>query len=205
MLTDQQEVHDHHQHSFPLSSDGETSDVGRKSRFEGAYEFESANGQTKQRTDEERIGSGGYDESEWVYERNERESSNTGRSRGMVNKDGYDNEKDKRTVGGVHRHDLDLGRGHNVIRNTRMRVQKEGVGHPPISKKDSPPAHISSPINPIIGSAKLRNEKDERALRPHATAKNLQAPKQVKHSVSKKNIGGKFSYALFKNRVVCIV
>ena len=40
LLTDQQEVHDHHQHSFPLSSDGETSDAGKKSQFEGEYEFE---------------------------------------------------------------------------------------------------------------------------------------------------------------------
>jgi hypothetical protein len=190
LLGDQQEVHDHHQHSFPLSSDGETSDAGRKSRCEGELEFENGHGQMpKQSNDEYTPGSEGYEDgSEWVYERSEREAGHT---RGVVKKYGYDlNEKDKMmNAYGVHRQDSDLGRGaRNVARNTRMRIQKDGgAGHQTIPKKDSPLPHVSSPINPIIGSTKPRNEKDDRALRPHAmVAKHLQAPKQVKNPVSKR-------------------
>lgn len=194
-LGDQQEVHEHHRRSFPFSSDGEISDAGRKSSFESAFEFENGDGHTIQNDD--LVDCGGSDEPEWLYESNEDEPSNPGYST-VLNKQGCDSETDKTNarigivpvrqyVVGLQRQDSDPGKfekeGGRVVRNTRLRADRDGGGHLTIPKKDSPPVQRSIPVNPTVGSAKERIEKDERVPRPHGTTKRLQSlPFQVKHS-----------------------
>ena len=178
MLKDEQEVHDHHhQNSFPLSSDGgENSDAGRKSSFEGSCEF--GNGPVPSNHSEEMTDAGVFSGSKWVYERDEKRSD-PGHSTG-TNKHGYNHGKDK-----INKHTAVLQtqrlqlEGDHIVRNTRKRVQKAGVGHPTISKKYLLPPRISSPMNEL---PKPKNGKDERE---HRVSKHPQPPNQVRHSVSK--------------------
>eukprot|EP00250_Pteridium_aquilinum_P015878 c22814_g3_i1 orf=405-3143(-) len=195
-LADQQEVHEHQRHSFPPSSDGEASDAGRKSSFEGAYE--SQNGARLSMQNKDLVECDGTYDMEWPYENaTENELANPGyfsASNGQV----CDNESVKNSVGkgipparqysaGLQRQDSDVGKSEkeeaHTVTITRLRAGRDSGRHLTMPKKDSSPVNLPSPVNLSAHSAKERDKKDDRLSRPQGAVKRLQSsPQHTKHS-----------------------
>ncbi|MCO5592963.1 hypothetical protein L7F22_046967 [Adiantum nelumboides] len=181
--TDQQEVHEHQRHSFPLSSDGEVLDMGRKSSCDGVSDNEIGPGHLRPNRD--KAGSIRNFEAEWPFESIENEIANPGYSLDSSGK-ASDVEIVKtsapvRQYPGIQRHDLGAGQFDKdegmAARNHRRRVGKE-EGHSATSSKDSTPNLLPSPAAHL---GKERKDKGDRLLRP--APKRLQAsPNHTKHS-----------------------
>lgn len=195
-LVDEQEVHEHQRHSFPLSSDGEASDVGRKSSFEGAFGYESGAGGLPPCKD--LVECDGTSEVEWPYDSMESELANQGYLSASneqvctmeIVKTSVESSiaPVKQYITGLERQqDLALLKpgkeeGH-VSRTLKMRAGKDGGKLPAMPKKNTSPAPLPSPGNLGAHLAKERNEKDEKALRPYGVAKRLSSsPHHIKHS-----------------------
>ncbi|KAI5077294.1 hypothetical protein GOP47_0007118 [Adiantum capillus-veneris] len=191
-LAEQQEVHEHQRHSFPLSSDGEVLDVGRKSTFDGVSDYENGS-PGHLRSNKDMADCIGNFEVEWPFESIENESANPGYSSASTGKaSDVDSVKTsvrrgsapvRQYVAGVQRHDLGAGKLDSdegmAVKYNRGKSGKE-QGHSTKPKKDSTPNLLPSSAAHL---EKERNVKGDRLLRPQGAPKRLQAsPNHTKHS-----------------------